>query len=91
VTELLAPYPNPVRRGATIGFRLARAGGVELELFDLAGHRIRRIESRAYPAGDHAIAWDGADGLGRKVPAGLYVVRLKTNDVEARRKLLVAP
>jgi flagellar hook assembly protein FlgD len=91
VTELLAPYPNPARRAATIGFRLARAGSVELELFDLAGHRVRRIESGAYAAGDHTIAWDGADQAGRQIPGGLYVVRMRTDGAEMKRKLFVAP
>ena len=91
VTELLAPYPNPARNGAAIGFRLAKQGRVELELFDLAGHRVRRIESGAWSAGDHTIAWDGQDGAGRRIPAGLYLVRMRADGVETRKKLLVAP
>lgn len=91
MTELLAPYPNPAYHGATIGFRLATQQKVELELFDLAGHRVRTIESRVFPAGDHSVAWDGADPTGRRIPAGLYVIRMRAGSLEARRKLLVAP
>jgi hypothetical protein len=91
VTELLAPYPNPASHGATIGFRLAREAMVELELFDLAGHRVLRIDSRVYPAGDHSLMWDGADQTGRRIPAGLYLVRMRAGDFETRKKLLVAP
>jgi hypothetical protein len=90
-TELLAPYPNPASHGATIGFSLAREGRVELELFDLAGHRVRTIASRVFPAGAHSLTWDGADPTGRRIPAGLYVIRMRAGSLEARRKLFVAP
>jgi flagellar hook capping protein FlgD len=91
ITELLAPYPNPSSHGATISFRLAREGRVELELFDLAGHRVRAIESRVFPAGNHSLSWEGTDPAGRRMPAGLYVIRMRTGSFEARKKLLVVP
>jgi hypothetical protein len=90
-TELLAPYPNPASHGAAIGFRLAKEARVELELFDLAGHRVRTIDSRVFTAGDHSVAWDGTDQAGRRIPAGLYVVRMRAGSLETRRKLFVAP
>ncbi|MBI1798764.1 MAG: T9SS type A sorting domain-containing protein [Candidatus Eisenbacteria bacterium] len=78
-TELsLTAWPNPARGDATLAFTLARASRVRLEVFDLAGQRVRVIEDRAFEAGAHVAAWDGRDGDGRPRPAGLYFVRLDT-------------
>jgi len=89
-TALLAPYPNPASRGANIPFTLARQSEVTIEIYDLAGHRVRRI-AESMPSGSHSRTWSGMDEQGRSVGAGLYFVRLKTKEFSATRKLLVAP
>jgi hypothetical protein len=75
---LRAPTPNPFRGAATIRFGLAHAGEVQLELFDLAGRRIRTLAQGPHAAGSHAVTWDGRDAGGQHVAAGVYFVRLVT-------------
>jgi len=89
-TALLAPYPNPMNRGASIPFTLARQSEVTIEIYDLAGHRVRS-QAESLPAGSHSRTWSGTDEQGRRVASGLYFVRLKTEELSATRKLLVAP
>jgi hypothetical protein len=90
-TLLFAPYPNPASRGASLHFRLAQAGRVELELFDLAGHKVRRLLSETLPAGEHAREWDGRDERGSRAGSGLYVARLRCSGVESVRKVCLVP
>ena len=75
---LLAPTPNPFRGNATLRFGLARAGDVRLELFDVAGRRVRTLAQGAHAPGAHAVAWDGRDDDRNPVGAGIYFVRLVT-------------
>lgn len=70
----LTASPNPFTPRTALAFDLARAGTVELEIFDLAGRRVRRLAHGHYAAGRHALAWDGRDDAGLEVPSGLYVV-----------------
>ncbi|OGF11780.1 MAG: hypothetical protein A2W00_14945 [Candidatus Eisenbacteria bacterium RBG_16_71_46] len=78
---LAPPAPNPTAGPARLRFGLARAGRVSLALFDLQGRRVRLLVDSALPAGPHTVDWDGRDGAGRHVAAGLYFVRM---EVEGR-------
>ena len=49
---------------------------LKLELFDLAGRRVRQTSARAL-AGAQELVWDGRDQSGDLVPPGHYFLRLK--------------
>jgi glucose/arabinose dehydrogenase len=91
VASLRAPYPSPARGAATLSFVLARPARVSLGLYDLTGRRVRGLlDGAPYPAGAHAEMWDGRDGDGARVPAGVYFVRFEAAGVrELRRFALV--
>jgi hypothetical protein len=88
VDFMAAPAPNPFRGSATIRFGLARAGAVQLELFDLAGRRVRTLASGMRVAGVHAAAWDGRGDDGQPAGAGVYFVRLVTPAGTFRSRLV---
>jgi hypothetical protein len=70
--------PNPMRQVTAIRFALPKDAPMDLTVFDQAGRRVRELMRGTLPAGDHATAWDGRDGAGRRVPSGLYFYRLRT-------------
>lgn len=49
-----------------------------LEVFDIAGRRVRLIADRTLPKGATVLPWDGRDGSGLAADAGVYFVRLTT-------------
>jgi flagellar hook assembly protein FlgD len=57
---------------------------VNLEIFDLKGHRVRRLVQEPKPAGYHAVRWDGKDGIGRAVASGIYYSRVEIKGKEGR-------
>jgi hypothetical protein len=66
-------HPNPFRNSTS--FRLGgndRATVVTLKIYDASG----RILTSLALAGDMPVLWEGTDGLGRPVPAGLYFAEL---------------
>jgi hypothetical protein len=75
VTRLRGCTPNPFARGTSVNYELAQYGSVELTVHDVSGRLVRRLENRPSQAGFHAARWDGTDGRGRVVPAGVYFVR----------------
>lgn len=69
--------PNPFNPLTTIRFTLAEARTVDLEIFDASGQLVRvLLRGARHPAGSHRQEWDGHDGNGRAVPAGVYFCRL---------------
>ena len=79
------PFPNPFNPATRVTVTLARPETVRLALVDLLGHEVRVVREGPLPAGEHAIAVDGA-GL----PSGLYLLRLEHGGrVEARKVLLL--
>ena len=58
-------------------FHLENAKRLHVEVFDLAGRRVRDLSvERAHPSGEHRLAWDGRDDSGRRPPPGIYVVHV---------------
>ena len=86
---LEANYPNPFNDGTTICYSLPAAAPVRLEIYDLAGRRIRELVDATQPSGYHEIHWDGRDQLGRSAASGTYLCRLRSSGRELHRKLLL--
>jgi murein DD-endopeptidase MepM/ murein hydrolase activator NlpD len=80
--------PNPMRRDATIRFRIPAAEHVSITVLDLSGRIVRTLCDRDLPAGAHAVEWDGRDARGADTPAGMYFYRLEGPDGTRTRKLL---
>ena len=86
----LGGQPNPAAEAATVVYELETAARVRLELYDVAGRFIRRLETPGrQAAGRHEVSWDLKDSAGRPVGAGLYLCRLEVDGVAQSRRLLV--
>ncbi|MDX1547567.1 MAG: FlgD immunoglobulin-like domain containing protein [Rhodothermales bacterium] len=87
----VANYPNPFNPVTQITYTLPHPdAAVRLEVFDVAGRRVRVLFDGSQPAGTHQVTWDGTDAAGRPVPSGVYLSRLRAGRlVEVHRMLLV--
>jgi len=79
--RLGAPRPNPARGDCWIPVELARdpaqaAGGLgplpRVRITDCEGRLVRRLAVRDLAQGRGLVHWDGCDGGGRPMPAGVY-------------------
>jgi hypothetical protein len=68
--------PNPFAGATRIAFALSAPQQVRVEVFDVRGRRVRDLADREFPAGEHALEWDGVDEVGRTAPAGVFFVRV---------------
>lgn len=87
--ELYAPQPSPSSAGTSVQFRLPQPGRVTLAVYGVNGAMIRLLAAGDYPEGVHAVAWDRADGSGRRAPPGIYWVHVSSGGVERTRKLVL--
>jgi flagellar hook assembly protein FlgD len=83
----LANHPNPFTTGTTITFILSKSSDISLDIFDLAGRKVKTLASGPQKAGDHGIDWDGTNEHGRRVASGIYFLRLETGEGAATRHL----
>lgn len=80
----LSNYPNPFSNSTTIEFDIVKTGFTVLSIYGLTGKLHETIISMELTSGNHKIKWN-ADGL----PAGIYFLRLETNERSETRKLVI--
>lgn len=78
--RLLPGRPNPFGPATSIGFVLAQAGRVTLEVFDLRGRRVAVLADEEYGPGEFRVTWDGETEVGGRAAPGVYLVRLRAGD-----------
>jgi hypothetical protein len=84
--------PSLVRARATLSFRMAERGPLEVDLLDLAGRRVRRLARAAdAPAGPYRLAVDGRGDRGERLPAGVYFYRIVMPDRLETGRFVVLP
>ncbi|MFQ6615154.1 MAG: carboxypeptidase regulatory-like domain-containing protein [Fidelibacterota bacterium] len=78
--ELAQNYPNPFNPVTTLRYGLPERSHVTLVIYDLLGRRVRTLVSRIEDPGYKSVLWNGTDGLGRSVSAGVYIYRIQAGD-----------
>ncbi len=78
---LLQAAPNPLNPATRITYRLAAAGPVTVDIFDIAGRHVRRLVEGQEAEGTHSVSWEGVDESGRRVTPGVYFCRLVAGNV----------
>lgn len=88
----LRAAPSPFAATTRFMFELASAGDVRIDVFDVAGRRVRQLVNGRFEAGSHEVDWDGLGEAGRSMGAGLFFVRLQAADtIRVARCVRVAP
>ena len=70
--------------GRRLRWRQSQDGPADLMIADVRGRRIRHFTAAAAPASSvHEILWDGRDEDGRRVPAGVYRLQVRSEGAMA--------
>lgn len=86
-TATLLVRPGLARDNALINYTIATAADVRLEIYDNTGRRIRTLVQGLNFGGGHNLVWDGTDDDGRRVAAGVYLVRLAAGNIARNSRL----
>jgi flagellar hook assembly protein FlgD len=62
---------------------------VRVEVFDLAGRRVRTLVQGFLPAGAHTTSWNGRTDAGDRAVAGIYFAQMESGDFRATRKVVL--
>ncbi len=80
--------PNPFNEKTSIRFQITDNTNATMEIFDVTGRLIRQFDYPTMRQSDQ-ISWDGRDNMGKKLPSGVYFLKLVTGDYSATEKLLL--
>ena len=73
----LGAEPNPTHGPVAFSIAAAEDGVQTLDVLDLSGRMVRHLSSGWQPRGTRRLSWDGSDAGGARLPAGVYLVRLR--------------
>jgi hypothetical protein len=85
--QLLSNYPNPFNARTTISFVLPEAVNARIDIYNIAGQRIRTLTNSYREAGEYSVAWDSRDNYGNEVATGVYFFRLDAGDLQKSQKM----
>ncbi len=77
--HIITPNGDGINEQTAIGFDLfgIDGGGINVDIYDLAGHRVATVLADRAAAGPYGPIWSGRDEGGRLVAPGLYLIRVE--------------
>jgi hypothetical protein len=84
----LSNYPNPFNPQTTINYSIRKAGKVSLDVYNLAGQKVKTLVNDRKTAGSHNVVWNGKDDAGNNVSSGVYFYRI-TNGKESKTNKMI--
>jgi arabinogalactan endo-1,4-beta-galactosidase len=84
-------WPNPFHDSVRVRFPAARGGSGRVRVEDVTGRLVRELEGMPSVPGGMEVRWDGRDGAGRRLPDGVYCVRLESRSVAAAVRVTLRP
>jgi hypothetical protein len=81
--------PNPFNPVTEISYYLPENTSVTLEIYDVAGRRVRCLVDRNEQRGRHSIEWNGRDDGGSLAASGVYFYRLRAGKETVSKKMIL--
>ncbi len=83
----LSAAPNPFATQTQIEFTLPTTADVLMDIYNLHGQRVQRLEDAKLDAGTHRYEWNGSGNNAEDMPPGIYFLRLRVNQKWITTKL----
>ena len=82
--QLLTNYPNPFNPSTTILFNLGNSSIIDIDIYDLDGHKVQDLDEGFYHNGNHELLWTPT----ADISSGIYFISLKTKKSLINHKIL---
>ncbi len=83
------PWPNPFNPSTTLDLRLPESRTVSVAVFSMTGQKIATLADGVFPAGYHAVVWNGTDSSGMPMAAGMYFIHVRAGAYSGAKKVLL--
>lgn len=81
--RLYQNYPNPFNPHTTIRYHISEAGHVMLEIFDVTGRNIQKLDQGWRSSGIHTLQFNASS-----YASGVYVLSLTSGGISVNRKIM---
>jgi methionine-rich copper-binding protein CopC len=82
-------YPNPFNPVTNIKYDIPVASDVRIDIFNIAGEKVRTLVSREHQPGRYKIQWNATNEFGSSVATGMYIYKIHAKDFVSVKKLLL--
>ncbi|MDZ7797849.1 MAG: T9SS type A sorting domain-containing protein [Candidatus Marinimicrobia bacterium] len=82
--ELSQNYPNPFNPVTIIAYKLPENAGVQMNVYDMSGRKVRTLVNEYANAGSYEVHFDASD-----LPSGVYFYRLSAGNYSTVRKMVL--
>ena len=86
---ITAIVPNPANPTCRIDFSVLQDGPATIDIYNITGKLVRRLLADDIQADHHSVIWDGADDMGRLLPSGTYLIRIRSGGVSDTKEALL--
>jgi hypothetical protein len=83
-------YPSPFSQRLYIRIDHSSSSLIHVEILTPEGRKVHSFNKRVY-APQTELIWDGTNSSGRKVPGGMYLLRIISERSEITRKVIFQP
>ncbi len=83
--------PNPFTSNTSIRFYVPDDAVVIVDIFNVAGRRVRRLLEARRSVGWHTTQWNGRSATGSRLAGGVYFARVVSARETMTRRLLLTP
>jgi hypothetical protein len=87
----IAIQPNPARDFAEISFKSSGFEKTQISILDVTGREVLKLYSGIAEPGENSFAWNLSDAEGKRVPTGVYFVRIAGGKNVTTQKIVVMP
>ncbi len=81
--------PNPFNPVTVIQYQLPEPAHVRIDVYNIAGRRVRTIVDGPQEAGYQTVVWDGTNDFGQKVASGVYMYRMQAGDFVSEKRMVL--
>jgi hypothetical protein len=81
--------PNPFNPSTKIAYDLPSAGDVQISVFNVLGQHVKDLVSGYREAGSYDVIWNGKDNADQRVASGVYFYRIKSDQFNETKKMLL--
>ncbi len=74
--QVFQNFPNPFNPTTKIRYNITKPSHVTINIYNTRGEKVITLIDQPHTAGRHAVVWDGTNGSGNIVAAGVYLVRV---------------
>ena len=86
---MLNVWPNPVSDVLNIQYRLTEKSHVRIEVFNTEGKAVAVPVNAEYEKGTNRLLWNLTAFTGKKLPSGLYLLKLTAGNSVAVKKIFI--